>query len=208
MPRSPSRRCGASAVAVIVAILLVTPKLPAVAGSGPADRLFALINQSRSSAGLGPLTRNANLNGIAQRHSQDMATQGRLFHNASLAQQAQPWRAVGENVGIGSDPDAIHRAFMGSSRHRANIFGRNFNLVGIGVVQASGKLWVVQDFVGRDGLAIVPAGPASGARRSASPAEQGPPVVETPAPAPVEGPAGPVIKIDCRGGICFISKIA
>lgn len=204
MPRSPSRGRGASAVVVIAAILLVTPKLPAVAGSGPADRLFALINQSRSSAGLAPVIRDARLSGIAQRHAQDMAAQGRLFHNALLAQQAQPWRTVGENVGTGSDPDAIHRAFMGSSRHRANILGRSYNLVGVGVVQASGKLWVVQDFVGRDGVAVS-AGPASAARRSAPQAEQAAPVVAT--PAPVEVPAGPVIKIDCRGGICFISKI-
>jgi uncharacterized protein YkwD len=159
--------------ASLVALLTVIPAPRASALSAAGSRALALINQSRSSAGLAPLALDSGLSSIAQAHAQNMASQGRLFHNNSFASKAQPWSAWGENVGSGADADTIHRGLMGSSSHRANILSRTFNLVGIGAVQASGKLWVVQDFVARDGVAAPRPAPAP--KRVAVPAPPPPP---------------------------------
>lgn len=153
--------------ASLVALLTVIPAPRASALSAAGNRVFSLINQSRSSAGLAPLTHDSGLSAIAQAHAQNMAAQGRLFHNAAFASKAEPWKAWGENVGTGADADSVHRGLMGSPSHRANILSRSFNLVGIGAVQASGKLWVVQDFIARDGVAAPRPAPVAAPKRAA-----------------------------------------
>ncbi|MGH2703523.1 MAG: CAP domain-containing protein [Actinomycetota bacterium] len=41
------------------------------------------------------------------------------------------WQALGENVGVGGDVEALHRAFMDSPGHRTNFLG-DYERVGIG----------------------------------------------------------------------------
>lgn len=183
--RRSARRPLAGLFAGLVAVAAIQVQAPrAAALSGPGARLLQLINGARASAGMAPLILDSKLTSIAQSHAQRMASQGRLFHNSSFPSLAAPWTSCGENVGAGSDPDSIHRAFMGSAEHRGNILNRAFNLAGIGVASWSGKLMVAEDFVARSGVSA-PAAP-----RSSRPSVKAPPA-PPPAPPPPEPPPPP-----------------
>jgi hypothetical protein len=134
------RVLGALAATVIALVLVAAPAL--------ADVSF--INAKRSAAGLAPVSESGGLASVAVRHSQEMASQNRLFHSGNLAAAVSSvvpnWQGVGENVGVGSSVEDVNAMFMASATHRANILG-NFNLAGVGVVQGSdGRYWVTQVF--------------------------------------------------------------
>jgi uncharacterized protein YkwD len=42
----------------------------------------------------------------------------------------------------------VHKKFMNSSGHRANILGTQYHKVGVGIVARKGKLWVTEIFYG------------------------------------------------------------
>lgn len=193
--RCSARRPLAGLIAGLVAVAALQVEEPrAAAVAGPAARLLQLINGARAGAGMAPVGLDPRLNEIAQSHAQQMASQGRLFHNASFPSQAVPWTSCGENVGAGPDADSIHGAFMSSAQHRGNILNRSFNLAGIGVATWSGKLMVVEDFVARSGVASAPVVRASRPRAQPSSAPPPPPQAPTePSPPPInpEEPTAP-----------------
>lgn len=132
-------------------LALVAALLPVAAVASPAEEgtFVSLINQSRSSAGLAPLTVASELVGYARSHTDQMIAAGKIFHssNAQLAGASSGWSALGENVGMGPDPQVLHNAFMGSPSHRANILG-NYNYVGVGAAHApDGTLFVTVIFM-------------------------------------------------------------
>ncbi|MGH7358549.1 MAG: CAP domain-containing protein, partial [Candidatus Rokuibacteriota bacterium] len=57
------------------------------------------------------------------------------------------WRRLGENVGRGPSVDAIHQALVNSPGHYANLVDPGFRLVGVGVLNINGTLWVAQVFM-------------------------------------------------------------
>ena len=59
------------------------------------------------------------------------------------------WKAIAENVGYGSSVESVHRQFMASAGHRANILGRQFTHLGTGVATGHGRTYVVHVFVQR-----------------------------------------------------------
>jgi uncharacterized membrane protein YgdD (TMEM256/DUF423 family) len=133
-----------------VALPLLGALLAIVTVAAPAAADVSFINAKRSGAGLAPVSSSGGLASLAQRHSQEMANAGRLFHTgnlgASVSTVVSGWQAVGENVGVGDSVDAVNAMFMQSSAHRANILG-NYNLAGVGVVQGGdGRYWVTQTF--------------------------------------------------------------
>ena len=75
-----------------------------------------------------------------------MAARSTLFHNPNLTTDVRNWRYVGENVGYGPDALSVHRAFMHSTHHRANILDRDYTQLGIGAVVVNGRVWVAQVF--------------------------------------------------------------
>jgi uncharacterized protein YkwD len=79
-----------------------------------------------------------------------MANSGSLYHNSRLAQDCSGmnWRILGENVGVGSSVDGLHRAFMNSSAHRKNILRGQYRKIGVGVVRGGGRTWVTVVFLG------------------------------------------------------------
>ena len=126
---------------------------PAVsAQASAADTTFALIQETRSSAGVAALQRHSGADSVAQSWAERMAADGSLRHNPDFASQL--WNAVGsgavaENVGQirPADPAEMHQLFLNSPNHRANIVGA-FTYVGVGAAQdADGALWVVHNFV-------------------------------------------------------------
>ena len=75
-----------------------------------------------------------------------MADTGTLHHNPRLTTDVTGWRRVGENVGEGPDAITVHRAFMGSPAHRANILSRSYTRVGVGAVVRGDRIWVAEVF--------------------------------------------------------------
>ena len=116
--------------------VLVFASTAAVAAASPgAEAEFvAAINQSRSAAGLAPLTVHGDLVAGARAHTAEMIPTGTIFHSTSsqLASVTSGWSVLGENVGKGPDASVLHRAFMESPSHKANILG-DFDRVGVGV---------------------------------------------------------------------------
>jgi uncharacterized protein YkwD len=110
----------------------------------------SLINQTRLSFNRGGLRLNTRLSGVAQRHSARMAKSNRLRHNPNLVRDVgdMPWKILGENVGVGSTVNTLHKAFMNSPSHRSNILRGSYRLVGIGIVVARGRTWVTVVFYG------------------------------------------------------------
>jgi uncharacterized protein YkwD len=120
--------------------------------ASPDDGVFvALLNESRSQAGLAPLDYDRTLSVRARAHAVRMLERGEIFHSSGVDLQttaANAW-AIGENVGVGSSPAVLHDAFMRSRGHRENILG-DFNAVGVGTERdIDGTLYVTVLFLRR-----------------------------------------------------------
>lgn len=118
------------------------------------QKIFQLLNHSRTERGLPALEQNPQLQEAARAHSQLMASRQKLSHK--FAAEAAPSERLattglhfdrdGENVGLNQSAEGAHEGFMHSPPHRANILSPNYNAVGIGVVQRGGNIWVTEDF--------------------------------------------------------------
>lgn len=135
-------------VAVLLALclpLLVVVAAPAQAS--PESEFVSRTNSSRASYGLRAYAVRSDLTAVARRQAYRMASQRRMYHNPNLGSEVSGWQAVGENVGRGWDVASIHRAFMSSSSHRANILSTRFTEIGVGVARASnGEIFVSEVF--------------------------------------------------------------
>jgi uncharacterized protein YkwD len=137
----------------------VPGSLPAaqVPGSVPAAqtpasaeiRFLELLNSERAARGLSRLARSTALDAVARSWSTTMSVNG-LAHRGDLAVQMtlseRGWRRAGENVGYGSDVEALHRAFVNSPAHFDNVVG-DWTKVGVGVVVVGDTTWVTFNFV-------------------------------------------------------------
>lgn len=107
-----------------------------------------LINGTRGAYGRAGLDINLELFFKAQSWADKMAAEQRLSHSYLPAGNSQPWRKLGENVGVGGDLNSIHNSFMTSSGHRNNILDPAFNQLGVGVTRdGAGRYWVVHEFM-------------------------------------------------------------
>ncbi|MCA1834452.1 MAG: CAP domain-containing protein [Actinomycetota bacterium] len=137
-------------------------------------KLRSMINNERSSRGIGWLERNAQLERIAIAHAKRMAAAGRIYHNDALFYSStindlgNP-SMLGENVGRGTSSSALHESFMASPEHRANILENGYREFGIATYSYGGQLWVVETFMSR----------ASGARPSGSYGEDTSPLAKS-----------------------------
>jgi len=113
------------------------------------DAILCLHNRERASRGLPRLKENPKLRRAAERHSSNMVD-SRFFDHTSpggstmvdrirrtgYTSRANSW-ALGENIAWGSgrlaSAQQIHRSWMRSSGHRANILQRSFREIGIGI---------------------------------------------------------------------------
>ena len=109
------------------------------------------MNQARRNHGLERMRLDKQLSKVARRHSKRMARHSALFHSSmtKLGQIVTRWRLLAENVGRGDGIAAIHRAFMKSSAHKANILRGALRHVGVGVVRRSGTIYVSVVFESR-----------------------------------------------------------
>lgn len=120
--------------------------------------LFNLVNIEREKLGLAHVRFSPPLSFLARKHSQDMAQREDISH-LSTSGEAYSDRLVeggfyfiknGENVAYSQTfmPEFIHKGFMDSPGHRANVLDPDFDELGIGVVFKKDKgYYVTQDFV-------------------------------------------------------------
>lgn len=132
---------------LLTAVLAVLVPARAV-GEETGNQQFAeLINAERSRSNLPLLSPDGDLFEVAQRHSTQMAEEGRLFHNLSLDVDVSGWALLGENVGRGPRVELIHQAFMASPTHRDLILDPEFGGFAIASVSAQGEIFVTELFV-------------------------------------------------------------
>ena len=139
-----------TAVLLLTLLAAVTVPLasPAAAADGVAEAEFlSLINGERSRHGKAPLSVRGEVVPAARSWSDYMARQGAISHNPDLVEQMpSDWLRLGENVGVGGSVEGLHRAFMDSPGHRANVLG-DFNQAGIGVSYGPRGMFVTVDFM-------------------------------------------------------------
>jgi len=108
-----------------------------------ADRaqVAALVNKSRTSAGLRALKLNPTLSLKADRWAQQMRTACKISHSRLATGAPSNWRKLGENVGEGSSIATVHTAYLNSPGHRANIMDRSFTEIGTAAVWGNCNGW-------------------------------------------------------------------
>ena len=101
------------------------------------------MNLARTATGKGKLQLDKQLSRVARRHAWEMDNQNTLYHtpDSVLGWRVTHWRRLGENVGYGGDVASLHRAFMNSPAHRANVLG-SYKHVGVGVHNDDRVMWV------------------------------------------------------------------
>ena len=133
------------ATAAVTASASLVGAAPASAVTTREATMLAKINNARAAHGLRPLRLSGELTTLARSHSRQMASSTTLFHTASFSSICC-WSAIAENVGTGDSVRTVHRAFMNSSAHRANILSSRMRQVGVGIVAAGGRIWVTEIF--------------------------------------------------------------
>ena len=112
-----------------------------------ADRAMAKkVNKARANHGRVKLTLDPELSKVARSHSKTMAKKSSLYHTKNLGEKVTNWKSLGENVGYGSAVKQLHKLFMGSSGHRANILKAAYRYVGVGSTRKDGTLWITVVF--------------------------------------------------------------
>jgi uncharacterized protein YkwD len=134
------------AVSVVLGVLAPAAR----ANWAPRRDMLTWMNAARDDRGAAALDRVWVLRHLADEHSRDMAREGRIFHTTNLGYQLRivSWTVAGENVGAGLKLRTLFEAFMDSAPHRANILGRDYRRVGIGVYRDDGIIWMTLIFVG------------------------------------------------------------
>lgn len=172
-------------LAVASSLTFITASGASAAGNAESE-FVSLINRERSSRGKQTLSVRSDLVAVARRHSARMANEGRIWHNPNLSSEVDGWQTVGENVGMGPSVSSLHKAFMNSPSHRANILHGDYNQIGIGVVIEDDTIFVTEVFAERSSTTVVRR-TTTASRSSRSVGTQAPVVtqVEQPKPRPV-----------------------
>ena len=119
------------------------------------DEVVRLVNVERRKNGLPELKYNWELSRVARYKSEDMRDKGYFAHNSPtygtpfqmMKSFGISYRTAGENIAKGqASPEAVVKAWMNSSGHRANILNPSFTEIGVGY--ASGNYWT-QMFIGK-----------------------------------------------------------
>ncbi|HUF32351.1 MAG TPA: CAP domain-containing protein [Acidimicrobiales bacterium] len=134
---------------VALVALLAASGAGAARAASPGDEagFVARANQERTARGLISLAVADDLRVVARRHAQRMVDRDELYHNPNLGSEVEGWDVVAENVGVGSEIQGIHDAFMASPTHRDVILRPDLEEVGVGVVRTDdGRIWVVEVF--------------------------------------------------------------
>lgn len=129
------------------------PAQPAPAQPAPSQSVAGLtadeqqmlnsINSERSRNGLAPLTADLQLTKLARMKSQDMISGNYFSHQSPtygspfdmMRNYGVSYRTAAENIAGNGSVAGAHTSLMNSPGHRANILGRQYTSVGIGIVK-------------------------------------------------------------------------
>ena len=134
------------------------PPPTATAAESAAQReLGRLLNQERARAGVTQLELDSKLVEAARIHARRMAEHQALSHQFAgepdlrqrLAAAGLRFDNAGENIARDDDVTSAHQDFLASVHHRENMLSPNYNVMGIGIVQRDGQLYVAEDFAYR-----------------------------------------------------------
>jgi uncharacterized protein YkwD len=145
-----ARRTRGAAIALAGALTLGPLVTSAEAQSPLEKRLFRRVNTARKNHGLRTLRAPDWLTTKARNHSIRMARRGTLYHHRCLSCmfRSRRYDKIGENVGLAATVRRVHRLMMRSSPHRANILGRGYHSVGVGIKKNRRGVWVTEIFWG------------------------------------------------------------
>lgn len=153
---STLKRLAAASIAGLVLVSLVPATTAGAAGSGcNGMNATELAFKRRINSARGESRRRLwgdwDLNQVALKHTREMIARSKLYHTpeAAFRRRVTNWSMLGENVGVGGSVDSLHRAFMNSAPHRANVMSRSFNRIGVGALRRNGRLWVTIIFEAR-----------------------------------------------------------
>ncbi len=119
------------------------------------EKMLAMINEERATAGLAPLAADHELKSVARKHSADMFARGYFSHYTPEGKdpfdrmRAEKVRFItaGENLSLARTLHMAHDGLMQSPGHRANILRPSFGRVGIGVLDGGiYGLMITQNF--------------------------------------------------------------
>ncbi|MFO0845150.1 MAG: CAP domain-containing protein [Gemmataceae bacterium] len=133
-------------------LALADDEKPEAKLSADEKALLELLNKEREKEKLPKLTVNERLMKAARAHTENMAKQEKMSHELDgknvgerVTDAGYDWGAVAENVAKAGaesgDPPAppaaeIHKGWMESKGHRANILGEKYKEVGLGMVKS------------------------------------------------------------------------
>jgi len=130
---------------------------------GPEQVLLQAANRERTSRGLPPLQWSAALAEAAQRHALRMAQENAISHQfpgeppvqERAAMAGARFTTIAENVAEGPNAATIHKEWMNSLPHRANLLDPQLDSIGIAVATSNGAMFAAEDFsVAVEGLDI------------------------------------------------------
>lgn len=135
----------------------VPQPVPTNAELSAEQELSRLLNQERARAGVPGLEVDSRLVQAARAHARLMAEHRQLEHQFAgepvlrlrLAATGLRFDDAGENVGRDDDVVKAHQDFLSSTHHRENMLSANYNVMGIGIVQRGGQLYIAEDFAYR-----------------------------------------------------------
>jgi len=126
------------------------------------SQMVAVINETRASYGVPPLTESTAQDACSEVHSEHMYQQHGISHDEFPQDVCIGWNNVGENVGQAGPGDPLqmlgllHSEMMNEphsvgcqGNHACNIISPLYNRVGVGVyVAPDGTVWLTEDFAG------------------------------------------------------------
>jgi uncharacterized protein YkwD len=131
-------------------LLMVSRTSAAFADASEAEVVTGLTNEVREYEGLAALEFDGALQDMAQQWADELAGAGVLAHNDDIANRyAGSWCWLGENVGRGRSVSSIHRAWLNSYTHYANVVDSGYDRFGVGVAYGDdGRIYIVVNFAG------------------------------------------------------------
>lgn len=118
--------------------------------------ILVYINRERNQLGLNPLSYRMELEKLAKKHTQKMASEDQLSHTfpgykkieSRMLDSGLYFLSAGENIAFSDTYIAkyIHAAFMRSKPHRENILNKNFSHCGIKIIETKKGFYITQEF--------------------------------------------------------------
>jgi uncharacterized protein YkwD len=140
---------------MLTVIVLIAPSsLPQSRPSSHETQLFELVNQDRTRSGLARLEWSDGIAQAARAHSKLLMEHQTVSHQfpgePALFERLGALRlrfdAAAENAAAGNGVRANHDNLMRSPGHRANLLSREFNAIGIGILERDDVLYITENF--------------------------------------------------------------